>query len=60
MSRDYKTYLEDMLAAADNIAEYTAKLSFEQFKADQMRVEVILYNFTILGEAGRSLPDNLR
>lgn len=60
MSRDYKLYLEDILDAAHKIEQYTKGLSFQQFSKDQMRVDAVLRNLEIIGEATKNLPVDLR
>ncbi|NUP95392.1 MAG: DUF86 domain-containing protein [Planctomycetaceae bacterium] len=40
-----------MLVAIDRIHSYTVDVTFEQFRASPMRVEAVLYNFAVLGEA---------
>ena len=44
MSRDYKVYLDDILAAIEKIAEFTAGLSHEQFADDARTFDAIVRN----------------
>ncbi len=60
MPRDYLLYLEDILEASKRIEDYIADMSIEGFNADTMRVDAVLHNFTILGEAVRSVPPAVR
>jgi uncharacterized protein with HEPN domain len=60
MSRDYRLYLEDILAAAQKIESYTEGLSFQQFIQDEMRLDAALRNLEIIGEATKNLPSELR
>ena len=56
MPRDYLLYPEDILDASKRIEDYVSGVDFEGFVADNMRVDAVLHNFTILGEAVRSVP----
>ena len=60
MSRDYRLYLEDILEAAQKIENYTEGLSFQQFIQDEMRLDAVLRNLEIIGEATKNLPSELR
>ncbi|MCQ3930199.1 MAG: hypothetical protein DPW16_07040 [Chloroflexi bacterium] len=60
MSRDYKLYLRDILAAIQNIERFTAGVDEETFSADELRLHSVLYNLMVIGEAVKSLPDEMR
>lgn len=60
MSRDYKLYLEDMLQAARKITGYVEGIEFQALIADSMRLEAVLFNLQIIGEATKQIPDDMR
>ncbi len=60
MSRDYKLYLEDILAAIEKTESYVREISYEQFKLDDMRRDAVLRNLEIIGEATKKLPPEIR
>jgi uncharacterized protein with HEPN domain len=60
MPRDYLLYLEDILEASKRIEDYISGVEFQDFIADSMRVDAVLHNFTVLGEAVRSVPPDVR
>lgn len=60
MFRDYRLYLEDILEAIQKIQQYVAGVSFEEFTKDSMRVDAVLRNLEIVGEAVKKIPDNVR
>lgn len=60
MSRDYKLYIQDILNASDNIADYTRGLSFETFSGDKMRLNAVERNLEIIGEAVKGIPREIR
>ena len=60
MSRDYDLYLQDIVAAADRIASYVEDVTRSEFEADQMRIDAVIRNLQIIGEATRQIPDIIR
>jgi hypothetical protein len=56
MHRGYKLYLEDILASIDKIQSYIGSFSLEDFAKDEMRVDAVVRNFEIIGEASRNIP----
>lgn len=56
--REWRLYIDDILSSIARVEEYTRGLEFEEFEKDSMRVEAVLHNFTIIGEAAsRISPD---
>ena len=60
MSRNYDLYLEDIVAAADRIASYVEGVTRSEFEADQMRIDAVIRNLGIIGEATKQIPDVIR
>jgi uncharacterized protein with HEPN domain len=60
MPRDFRLYLDDILEAIDSIQTYAGNLSYEDLIADRMRVDAIIRNFTVIGEAAGAAPADLR
>ncbi len=60
MKRDYRDYLEDILAAIDESAEFTRDISFEEFVKDRRTVNAVVRTLEVLGEAAGRIPDHLR
>jgi uncharacterized protein with HEPN domain len=60
MNRDYRDYLEDMLTAIDESAEFTRGISFEAFTKDRKTVNAVVRSLEVLGEAAKRIPDDLR
>ncbi len=56
MSRDYRLYLEEMLKATAKIERYTRGLDFAAFSGDKMRIDAVVRNFEIVGEAVKHIP----
>lgn len=60
MPRDYKIYLNDILASITKIEGYTKDVSFEEFSEDNMREDAIIRNLMTIGEAVKSVPKDIR
>jgi uncharacterized protein with HEPN domain len=60
MLRDYRLYLEDILEAIQKIDSYLHGISFEQFNEDNMRVDAVVRNLEIIGEATKHIPPAMR
>jgi len=53
-------YLEDMQHAMSRIAEYVEGYDFKRFKKDYKTVDAVIRNFEIIGEASRTLDDEIK
>jgi len=60
MSREYKVYLADILAAIRKIEKYSANLSFAGFKKNPKTADAVIRNLEIIGEAAKSLPQEFK
>lgn len=60
MPRGYRLYLEDILEAVESIQSYADTLSYEELIKDKMRVDAIVRNFEIIGEAAGKIPCEVR
>ena len=60
MQRDYRAYFEDIVMAIGKIERYTKKLSFKEFKDDELKVDGVVRNLEIIGEAVKKIPNEVR
>jgi uncharacterized protein with HEPN domain len=60
MPRDYRLYLDDILEAIARIDRYTSDLDFAAFSADEMRIDAVVRNLEIIGEAVKHIPQSQR
>lgn len=58
--RSAALYLDDIIAAARDLVEYTSGISREAFLADRMRQRAVVQCFEVIGEASKKLPQALR
>ena len=60
MKRVYQDYLEDILAAIDDVATFTHGYSSETFVADRKTINAVIRSLEIIGEAAKRIPVHLR
>ena len=60
MPRSQLLYLNDISEAAGNIRSYVGTLTYEEFRNDRMRVDAVVRNFEVIGEAVKNLSDDLK
>jgi uncharacterized protein with HEPN domain len=60
MSRNPRLYLEDIQQSCAKVLRFTAGLSYEQFKQDDLKYDAVLRNLEIIGEAAKNVPDEIR
>jgi uncharacterized protein with HEPN domain len=60
MPRDFEVYLEDIREAIVKVRNYTAGLTRESFAQDVMRIDAVIRNLEIIGEAAKMVPESIR
>jgi uncharacterized protein with HEPN domain len=60
MHRDYRLFLDDILEAVERIRRYTSEMDYETFKGDTRTQDAVVRNLEVIGEAARSLPDDVK
>lgn len=60
MPRDFEVYLEDIRQAIGKIRSYTANLTPEVFAQDSMKIDAVVRNLEIIGEAAKMIPESIR
>ena len=56
MSRDWLLYLDDLIESAEKIQRFLHGKEFEDFIADEMLFDAVLFNLEVIGEAAKMLP----
>jgi len=59
-AREWRFYIEDMIAFCDKVLDYTKGLDRSAFAADPMRYDATLRNLELIGEAATHVPDGVR
>jgi uncharacterized protein with HEPN domain len=60
MSRDWRLYWDDIIAACRKVQRYTAGLDKKKFRGDEKTYDAALRNIEVIGEAAKNLPDHVR
>jgi len=60
MPRDLKTYLEDMLLAAERINRYVEGMDEAAFRGDERTCDAVIRNLEVIGKAAKGVPDDQR
>jgi uncharacterized protein with HEPN domain len=58
--RDWRFRLRDMLDHAERVSSYVHDITYEAFADDRLRVDAVLYNLEIVGEAARHVLETVR
>ena len=58
--RNYKIYLNDILAALKAIEEFVKGIDIEKFKKDDKTSSAVIRKFEIIGEAAKNIPEEIR
>jgi len=58
--RDYRLYLNDILAAIESIESFIADMNLETFEADDKTTSAVIRKLEVIGEAVKQIPDNMR
>ena len=60
MPRDYKQQLDDILQAIAFIREYVKGMDYKAFAADIKTQHAVIRNLEVIGEAARTIPEDVR
>ncbi len=60
MRRDYKLFLRDIIDAMKAIENFVEGMNFNDFIKDDKTSSAVIRKFEIIGEATRSIPDEIK
>mgnify|MGYP006287965147 CR=1 FL=1 len=60
MHRDWKLFIQDIVEAIEIIREYTSNMDKSAFLRDRKTQDAVIRNLEIIGEASRSLPQEIK
>jgi uncharacterized protein with HEPN domain len=58
--RELSDYLDDIIAAIDDIGEFTQGMSYEMFEADKKTAHAVIRCLEVIGEAAKHIPASFR
>lgn len=59
-SRNWSLRIQDILDAIEAIQQRIQNMSFEDFTANDVVVESVLYKFIVIGEASANIPESIK
>ena len=59
-TRDWRLYIQDMIAFSQKVLSYTEGLDQEAFIADERTYDATLRNLELIGEAASHIPSEVR
>ena len=60
MPRGFRLYLEDILTSINKIQNYIDDLSLDDFVKEEMKIDAVVRNLEIIGEASRNVPVEIK
>lgn len=58
--RTWQERIEDILACAQNVQDFTAGMTFESFLDDPRTIRAVAFEFTTIGEAAGVIPEEIQ
>lgn len=58
--RGVKLYLEDIKESIRKIEKYTRDVSFTEFFRDEQKIDAVVRNLSIIGEAVINMPEEIK
>ena len=59
-SRDWRFRIQDIVLSISEIEQRTRGVTFEEFTKNQTLVKAVLYDFVVIGEATRNVPNDIQ
>ncbi len=60
MSRNYLLFLDDIRASCKRITRHIGSMTQEEFLADEKTYDAVLRQLTLIGEAAKQIPQDVR
>jgi len=58
--RNWKLFVEDILESIGLIESYISNMNFDDFQKDRRTIDAVVRNLEIIGEASRSIPEEIK
>ena len=59
-ARDPKLYIEDIITSMEKIERYIKDITKEVFENDDLKIDAVIRNLEIIGEAARNVPEEIK
>ncbi|MBV6341159.1 HepT-like ribonuclease domain-containing protein [Candidatus Magnetobacterium casense] len=60
MNRDSSLYIKDILNCIQNIEDFIAEMSYDEFASDIKTSSAVIRQLEIIGEASKNIPSDMR
>ena len=60
MPREHKAFLKDIIISIEKIEKYTLKISFKDFRQNDLIQDAVVRNLEIIGEAVKKIPAEIK
>lgn len=60
MSNDPSVYIADILESIEKIKRYVGDIDYDEFISDEMRLDAVIRNLGIIGEAAKNLSEEVK
>jgi uncharacterized protein with HEPN domain len=60
MTKEYGDYVYDIFEAMNDISDFVAGISFEEFSDDKKTVNAVIRSLEVIGEAAKRIPREFR
>jgi uncharacterized protein with HEPN domain len=58
--REWRFYIQDMIACAEKVLSYTNEMSQDEFEVSDLTYDATIRNLEVIGEAATHIPDEIR
>ncbi|MDB9537525.1 DUF86 domain-containing protein [Dolichospermum planctonicum CS-1226] len=58
--RDWRLRVQDIVLSINEIEQRTRYVTFEEFAKNKTIVKAVLYDFVVIGEASRNVPNDIQ
>jgi len=58
--REWRLFTEDIFESIGLIEQYVENMDFDKFKSDRKTIDAVVRNFSIIGEASKNIPDEIK
>lgn len=59
-SRNWLLRIQDIINAAHSISDYSAEITFDEFRKNTVLIKAILYDLVVIGEAAIHIPTEVK
>lgn len=58
--RHWRLFVEDILESIEKIENYVRNMKFTEFENDTLKIDAVVRNLEIIGEATKNIPEDMK